>query len=188
MLAERGLEHADRGGGARRERESHAGGVDREAHDAAQGEGAVVLEQCHPRAEGSGHDRRQLASAGNQIEAEPGEVLGGRRRRAHTLTAQHPGRVGCRVEPDDRNVAAQPAQVRLHDLQREPHRDGSVEGRAALLQDRHSRGGWDRVCGCRHAEGADELGPGREVHQPILAPAASTLRMIGTPGRYAKCT
>ena len=77
---------------------------------------------------------------------------------------------------DDRQVAAGAVQVRLDDLQREAGRDRGVERVAAALEHRHAGRGREPVRRRDHAEGAAQLGPGRERQR-------SPLRQLG--GRSA---
>ena len=81
---------------------------------------------------------------------------------SRALAAHDDRLAGLGVPEDRRHVAARPAQVRLHHLQREGRGHPGIEGVAAALQHAHADGGADPVRGGDDAEGAVDLGPGGE--------------------------
>src|SRR6185295_652361 len=95
-----------------------------------------------------------------------------------TLAAQGDRLALVDREEDRGDLAAGAVQVRLDDLEREPGRDGGVEGVAAALEHRQAGGGRVPVRGRDHAERAAQLGAGREAHwkiRQVVVPWASSL-------------
>jgi hypothetical protein len=63
---------------------------------------------------------------------------------------------------ENRDVAARPVEMRLHDLEGECGRDRGIERIAAPFKDRHADRGGNPVGRGDDAEGAFDLGPGGE--------------------------
>ena len=114
---------------------------------------------------------------GNESQAELVAVVRDRRRpRRRPLRAEH-DRLVAPGRPEQRGqVAARAVQVRLDDLQRQPGGDRGVERVPAALEHRHAGRRREPVRRGDHAEGAAELGAGREAHPAATISAASAAR------------
>ena len=163
MLAEQRRHGADGGACALHQRIAVLGVAQGGLQHVAQAHGAPVAQDHHVGLEGAGDAGGQEARARHDVEAETVAVVGdGGACRRRALAADHLGRRAAGLADHDRHVAAGPAQMRLHDLQREGNGDPGIEGVAAALQDAHADRRADPVGGGHHAEGAVELGPGGE--------------------------
>ena len=154
-----------------------AGGVVQDVADAL---GPVAGEQLHPGAERARHARRQQARARDDVEAQVTHRRDARRPGRRALPAHDERAARLRVEGDDRDLAAEAVEVRLDDLQHEPGGGRRVKRVAALLQDRHPRGGGQPVGGGHHPEAAGQLlaiGE-RHRHEPLVKVQLSGLGII----------
>jgi hypothetical protein len=95
--------------------------------------------------------------------AELTEPFDRRRRRRGALPVDDEHLVAVGAVEQDWNFAARPVQVRLDDLQHEPGRHRCVESVPAALEHRHPGSRGEPVRRGDHAEGAAQLGPGRET-------------------------
>jgi len=163
VLAEDLLHGGDGRAAALNQRVAVAGVADGGLQHVAQAERAEVAQDHHVSLERSRHAGGQQASAWDDVEPEVVAIVrdrcaGGRR----PLSAHDDGPLRLGVVQHDGDVTAGPAQVRLHYLQRESRGDAGVERVAAALQHAHTYRGCDPVSGGNDAEGAVDLGPGRE--------------------------
>ena len=147
----------DRGDGARQPRDGGhavAGVADRRREDVADLPRAVVAQQQEPGVDGAGDRRGQRPRAGHPVETLGAVRRRGRPGRCRALAVEHAGRRVVGGREHGGHVAAGPVEVRLHDVQHEPARDGGVEGGAAALEDAHRGGGGRPVGPRRHPDRA----------------------------------
>ncbi len=132
------------------------GVADRRGEHVAHLPGAVAGEQVHPGAERAGDHGREPAGARHHVQPEVRERLGGGGCGGGALAAQHE-RLAAGSAADQRDVAAEPVEVRLDDVQHETGCDRGVERVAAALEHAHPGGGGEPVAGGHHPQGADDL-------------------------------
>ena len=152
----------DGGGNARHQRHAVLRIADGVVQHVREFPRAPVAQQHAPGAERAGHDGRQEAGAGDQVEAETFEMRQRGGGGGGALAADHVLRAGAGAVQDDGGVAAGPVQVGFGDLQREGGGGCRVERVAAALQDGHADGGGQPVRAGDHAERAGDLGAGGE--------------------------
>src|SRR6266581_4278505 len=99
------------------------------------------------------------ASSRSQAPKAPG-TQAGMRPVPGTRPVDHQGLLALSAVEDDRDLPAEPVEVRLDHLQDEPGGDCRVEGVAAALQHGHAAGGGEPVGGGHHPVGAAQLRPG----------------------------
>ena len=145
---------------------------DRLLEDVVEAERAEVAEQKQPAVEGTRDTGREQPGPGNELVAQLPEALDGRRGRGGALAADDQRLAALGTPQHDRQVAAGPVQMRLHDLEREAGRDRGVEGVAAAFEHRHAGRRGEPVRRRDHPEGAAQLGTRREA-QRSAAPASS---------------
>ena len=163
VLAEELLDRGYGGAGALDQRIAVAGVSDGRLQHVAQPERAEVAQDHHVGLERARHAGGQQAGAWDDVEPEVVAIVRDRcagRRRA--LSAHDDGLLRLGVVEHDGHVAAGPAQVRFHHLQREGRGDAGVERVAAALQGAHADRGPDPMGGGDDPEGPVDLRPGRE--------------------------
>jgi hypothetical protein len=162
VLAEQLFHGLDGGAGALDQRIAIAGIGYRGFQHVAQPHCAVVAQQQHPGFERAGNAGREEAGAGHHFQSLALVMRDRRLGRRRPLAADDFGAATLDVMHDDRHVAARTVQMRLDHLQSKGGRNPGVKGVAAFLQRRHPDRGRDPVGRGHDAEGALDLGPGRE--------------------------
>ena len=150
--AEDRLERRDALGDARQDGMAVARVADRGLEHVAKRGGAELEQHPEPGVERAGHACGEQPRARDEVEPELAEALGRRRGRRRPLPAHDEHLVALGGVEDDRQVAARPVQVRLDDLEHEPRSRGRVERVAACLEQPHAGRGREPVRRGDHPE------------------------------------